>query len=114
MVPNVRWALACGTRTVRPHLYVAAISVVGCAVPIYRFYIFEKDALIAAPPKIYDLSNDAAALEAARTINGYAVEVWCHTKKIGRLNPAGHPTSEADHWQARGSARKSAVNGPHP
>src|SRR5215471_1654138 len=107
MVPNVRWALACGTRTVRPNLYVAAISVVGCAVPIYRFYIFEKDALIAAPPKIYDLSNDAAALEAARTINGHAVEVWCHTKKIGRLNLRNRQLSEANPRLSR----SSAVNG---
>jgi hypothetical protein len=60
-------------------------------VPIYRFYIFEKDALVAAPPKIYDLPNDAAALEAARTINGHAVEVWCNKRKIGRLNPHDQP-----------------------
>jgi len=82
-------------------------------VPVYRFYIFEKSAHVAAPPKIYDLPNDGAAIEAARTINGYAVEVWCHTKKIGRLNPRGQPSDEADDQQARGLAR-SVLNGLHP
>jgi hypothetical protein len=61
----------------------------GASCPVYRFYIFEKDNHAAAPPRIYDLPNDAAALEAARTINGSTVEIWCHTKKIGRFNPHG-------------------------
>jgi hypothetical protein len=78
---------------------------------MYRFYVFEKNAHVAAPPKIYELPNNAAALEAARTINDCAVEVWCHTKKIGRLNPRGHPLGEADH---RDLPRRSAANRLYP
>jgi len=65
--------------------------------PVYRFYVFEKNVDVAAPPKIYELPSNAAALEAARTINGSSVEIWCHTKKIGRLNPPNQTRVEADH-----------------
>jgi len=64
--------------------------------PTYRFYIFEKTH-VAAPPKIYELPNNAAALEAARTINGCAVEVWCYTKKIARLIPSGQQQSDPNY-----------------
>jgi hypothetical protein len=82
--------------------------------PKYRFYIFEKNAHVAAPPKIYGLLNNAAALEAASTIHECSVEIWCHTRKIGRLDPHGQPTSKADHRQARTLPRRSAANGLHP
>lgn len=80
--------------------------------PVYRFYIFEKNAHVAAPPKIYDLPNNAAALEAARTINESAVEVWCHTKKIVRLEAHDQPSSDVAYGRAR-VPRSSGMNGVH-
>jgi hypothetical protein len=81
--------------------------------PTYRFYIFE-DTHVAAPPRIYELPNNAAALEAARTINGCAVEVWRYTKKIARLNPLGKRQGDADHRKLSGLPQRSAVNGLYP
>jgi hypothetical protein len=61
----------------------------GCAVSLYRFYIFEKEGhIVAQPPKIYELPNDAAALKQAKKIvDDRAIEIWRYTSKIGRLNP---------------------------
>jgi hypothetical protein len=58
-------------------------------VSLYRFYVFEKDGhIIAQPPKIYELPNDAAALKQAKLIiDDRAIEIWRYTSKIGRLNP---------------------------
>lgn len=56
---------------------------------LYRFYIFEKEGhIIAQPPAIYELPNDAAALQQAKKIiDDRAIEIWRYTSKIGRLNP---------------------------
>lgn len=56
---------------------------------LYRFYIFEKEGhIITQPPAIYELPNDAAALQQAKKIIGdRAIEIWRYTSKIGRLNP---------------------------
>jgi len=61
----------------------------GCAVSLYRFYIFEKEGhIITQPPAIYELPNDAAALQQAKKIiDDRAIEIWRYTSKIGRLNP---------------------------
>jgi hypothetical protein len=89
---------------------VAMPNASGCAVPVYRFYIFEKNDHLSAPPKIYDLPSDAAALEAARTINGHAVEVWCHTRKVGRLDLRNRQLSEANPRLSRSSAINGALH----
>jgi len=78
--------------------------------PTYRFYIFEKTH-VAAPPKIYELPNNAAALEAAKTIKGCAVEIWCYTKKIARLNRPGQVQIDTNARQIRSLPQRSAVNG---
>ena len=59
--------------------------------PVYRFYIFEKEGhIIKQPPKLYELPNDAAALNRAKMIiDDRAIEIWRYTSKIGRLNPRG-------------------------
>jgi hypothetical protein len=56
---------------------------------LYRFYIFEKEGhIITQPPIIYELPNDAAALQQAKKIiDDRAIEIWRYTSKIGRLNP---------------------------
>jgi hypothetical protein len=56
---------------------------------MYRFYIFEKEGhIITQPPTIYELPNDAAALQKAkRIIDDRVIEVWRYTSKIGRLSP---------------------------
>jgi hypothetical protein len=56
---------------------------------LYRFYVFEKEGhIVARPPTIYELPNDAAALKQAKKIVGdRAIEIWRYTCKIGRLNP---------------------------
>ena len=36
------------------------------AVPVYRFYIFEKDGHVAGPPTFYELPDDDAALTEAK------------------------------------------------
>jgi hypothetical protein len=58
-------------------------------VSLYRFYFFEKEGhIITQPPTIYELPNDAAALQKAkRIIDDRVIEVWRYTSKIGRLNP---------------------------
>jgi hypothetical protein len=60
-------------------------------VSLYRFYIFEKEGhIVAQPPKIYELPNDAAALKQAKKIvDDRAIEIWRYTSKIGRLYPRG-------------------------
>jgi hypothetical protein len=65
-----------------------------CAVPVYRFYIFEINGHVAGPPTFYELPNDDAALEEAKKIlNDRAIEIWRgvnkvgRTRKIGRLDP---------------------------
>jgi hypothetical protein len=58
-----------------------------CTVVVYRFYVFEKNDNVAEPPKIYELANDAAALEKAkRNIASYAIEIWRYRRKIARIN----------------------------
>jgi hypothetical protein len=37
-----------------------------CAVPVYLFYIFEKDGHVTGSPTIYELPNDATALKEAK------------------------------------------------
>ena len=56
---------------------------------LYRFYIFEKEGhIITQPPTVYELPNDAAALQQAKKIiDDRVIEVWRYTSKIGRLNP---------------------------
>ena len=56
---------------------------------LYRFYIFAKEGhIITQPPTIYDLPNDAAALQQVKKIiNDRAIEIWRYTSKIGRLHP---------------------------
>ena len=63
----------------------------GYTVPVYRFYIFEKEGhIISLPPTICNLPNDAAALKHAKMIiDDRAIEIWRYTSKIGRLNPRG-------------------------
>jgi hypothetical protein len=58
-------------------------------VSLYRFYFFEKEGhIITRPPTIYELPNDAAALQQAKKIiDDRAIEIWRYTSKIGRLNP---------------------------
>jgi len=60
----------------------------GCAVPVYRFYIFEINGCVAVPPTIYELPNDAAALkEAEKILDDRTIEIWRRARKIGCLNP---------------------------
>src|SRR5262249_36592326 len=48
-----------------------------CAVPVYLFYIFEKDGHVTGPPTIYELPNDATALkEAKKILNDRGIEIW--------------------------------------
>jgi hypothetical protein len=59
-----------------------------CAVPAYRFYVFEKNGHVTGPPIFYELPNDDAALEEAKKIlNDRAIEVWRGVNKVGRLEP---------------------------
>lgn len=58
--------------------------------PKYRMYIFEQNGHVAAPPKIYQLPDDAAALaEAKKIIDGQAIEIWRSRRKVSRINPRG-------------------------
>jgi len=56
---------------------------------LYRFYIFEKEGhVITQPPTIYELPNDAAAIQQAKKIiDDRTIEIWRYTCKIGRLDP---------------------------
>ena len=56
---------------------------------LYRFYIFEKEGhIITQPPTIYELPNDAAALQKAKKIiDERDIEIWRYTSKIDLLNP---------------------------
>ena len=55
---------------------------------VYRFYIFEKNEHVAAPPTIYELPDDAAALKLAKKIIDHRpIEIWRYTSKVARLNP---------------------------
>jgi hypothetical protein len=57
-------------------------------VSVYRFYIFEKNDHVAAPPTIYELPDDAAALkQAKKIIDDRPIEIWRYTSKVARLNP---------------------------
>jgi hypothetical protein len=52
----------------KPNTIVAGATFLsgGYTVPVYRFYIFEKEGhIITQPPTIYELPNDAAALKTA-------------------------------------------------
>ena len=52
--------------------------------PAYRFYGFEKNGCVAAPPTIYQLPNDAAALkEAEKILDDRRIEIWRRGRKIG-------------------------------
>ena len=63
-----------------------------CAVPVYLFYIFEKDGHVTGPPTIYELPNDTMALkEAKKILNDRAIEIWRHERKIGRFDPPSQP-----------------------
>jgi hypothetical protein len=67
-------------------------------VSLYRFYIIEKEGhIIAQPPTIVELPNDAAALKQAKAIiDDRAIEIWRYTHKIGRLNPRRLRTTTRD------------------
>jgi hypothetical protein len=58
-------------------------------VSLYRFYIFEKEGhIITQPPTIYELPNDAAALQKAKKIiDDRVIEIWRYTSKVARLIP---------------------------
>jgi hypothetical protein len=57
-------------------------------VPVYRFYIFEKNDCVTGPPTFYELPNDAVALkEAEKILEDRAIEIRRGVRKVGRLDP---------------------------
>jgi hypothetical protein len=59
----------------------------GCAVPVFRFYIFEKNGHVTGPRTIYELPNEAAAVEeGTKLLDDRVIEIWWGTRKVDRLD----------------------------
>jgi hypothetical protein len=70
-------------RSVRSVLFTSELPM-----PTYRFYTLQPDGHIAAPPRIVELSDDAAAIKyAEHCLDGSAIEVWQHARQVTRLDP---------------------------
>jgi hypothetical protein len=54
----------------------------------YRIYVLDKDDHVREPPRVFDCHDDEAAVEkAAQFLNGQAIEVWDHSRRVARLEP---------------------------
>jgi len=61
----------------------------------YRFYVLDKDDHVREPPQVFECPDDATAVEqAVPLVNGRAVEVWDHSRRVVRLEPKRPPTIE--------------------
>jgi hypothetical protein len=64
----------------------------------YRFYVLDKDGHVREPPEVFDFPDDDTAVEkAVQLLNGRAVEVWDHSRRVVRLEPTDkrHPLNKA-------------------
>jgi hypothetical protein len=54
----------------------------------YRIYVLDKDDHVREPPQVVECPDDEAAVEkAAQLLNGRAIEIWDHSRRVVRLEP---------------------------
>jgi hypothetical protein len=78
----------------------------------YRFYVLDKHDHVREPPQVFECRDDEAAVEnAVRLLNGQVIEVWDHSRRVVRLEPAGKRMLDAptDHGR-RGEVQSHAYD----
>ena len=60
----------------------------GAAMAEYRFYPIQKDGHLLGPPRIMDLSDNDAAIKAAKGLTDERpLEIWQGARKVVRVDP---------------------------